>query len=284
MKGLKTTNRFIAAALSFVMILGMLPVIPMTIHAADETTRNVNHFVSLPITIRDFPADGMLFEYNEIYDNGEGNYAIIGGEEEEEVKPVMMIRDKASTVTNGSGSSNPEDEDGVSYIRYTANSNKNTLNLKWSVSLNRAQARYAVIKYRASTDASSTPTIGYSWKNGSTSVDLNKSLPRSWETIVIDMGEGAQSLTDVTLNTGIKKKNQAFDIAYLAFFAEKDDAKAYANAGSQTYNLGNNQGFGLLYVNENTYNSATGGYFDVVEWEKTQAVLMLFLTGILTAL
>ena len=104
MKGLKTTNRFIAAALSFVMILGMLPVIPMTIHAADETTRNVNHFVSLPITIRDFPADGMLFEYNETYDKGTGNYAIIGGEEEEEViipEPVMMITDKASTITNG---------------------------------------------------------------------------------------------------------------------------------------------------------------------------------------
>ena len=276
MKGLKTTKRLIAAVLSFVMILGILPVIPLTVNAADEAAQEVKHFVSLPITIRDFPADGMLFEYNETYDKGTGNYAIIGGEEEEEEEviipePVMMITDKASTITNGSGSA--KTEDGVSYVRYTPQQNK-TLSLTWSVSLNRAQARYVVIKYRASNTATSTPTISYSWKNGSKSVNLDKSFPSSWKTIVIDMGAGTEILTGVTLNTGLNKKQNTLDIVYFAFFAEKDDADKYANVGNsgsqttgtQAYNLGSNQGFGLLYVNGYTYNSATGGYFTDATW------------------
>lgn len=63
MKGLKTTKRLIAAVLSLVMILGMLPVIPLSITAEEGNTQN---YVSLPITVRDYAADGMLFECNEI--------------------------------------------------------------------------------------------------------------------------------------------------------------------------------------------------------------------------
>ena len=65
MKGLKTTKRLLAAVLSLVMVLGMLPVIPMTIYADDGETTELN-YVSLPITIRDYASDGMLFECNEL--------------------------------------------------------------------------------------------------------------------------------------------------------------------------------------------------------------------------
>lgn len=64
MKGLKTTKRLIAAVLSLVMMLGMLPVIPLSINAAG--TDGTSNFVSLPITIRDYASDGMLFECNEL--------------------------------------------------------------------------------------------------------------------------------------------------------------------------------------------------------------------------
>ena len=64
MKGLKTTKRLIAAVLSLVMMLGMLPVIPLSINAVG--TDGTSNFVSLPITIRDYASDGMLFECNEL--------------------------------------------------------------------------------------------------------------------------------------------------------------------------------------------------------------------------
>ena len=67
MKRLLTTKRLLAAVLSFVMILGMLPVIPLSITAEEGNTQN---YVSLPITIRDYAADGMLFECNEIGETG----------------------------------------------------------------------------------------------------------------------------------------------------------------------------------------------------------------------
>lgn len=73
-------KRSMAALLCFVMILGMLPVFGMAPAAyaaeGDDTTGDTGdttqqsgpagNYITLPITIRDFAADGMLFEYNEV--------------------------------------------------------------------------------------------------------------------------------------------------------------------------------------------------------------------------
>jgi len=77
-------TRSLAALLCFVMVLGMLPVFGMApvAYAAegDETTDETTeggattdqqtgpqgNYITLPITVRDFAADGMLFEYNEM--------------------------------------------------------------------------------------------------------------------------------------------------------------------------------------------------------------------------
>ena len=66
-------KRSLAALLSFVMILGMFPVlggsnIALEAEAApvDLPGYPVSDYITLPITIRDFAADGMLFEYNEV--------------------------------------------------------------------------------------------------------------------------------------------------------------------------------------------------------------------------
>ncbi len=78
-------KRFLAAFLSFVMVMGMLPTVNLLPAAqADEVDTQTGettggegsgteapnitgNYITLPITIRDFAADGMLFEYNEVY-------------------------------------------------------------------------------------------------------------------------------------------------------------------------------------------------------------------------
>ena len=65
-------ERSLAALLSFVMVLSMFPVLgenpAIEAEAApvDAEGKTVSNYITLPITIRDFAADGMLFEYNEV--------------------------------------------------------------------------------------------------------------------------------------------------------------------------------------------------------------------------
>jgi len=71
-------KRSLAALLSFVMVLGMLPAFDMVPEAEAYTHTDANtdtqgsEFIALPIIIRDFPADGMLFENNEYGSSGTG--------------------------------------------------------------------------------------------------------------------------------------------------------------------------------------------------------------------
>ncbi|MBR4033832.1 MAG: fibro-slime domain-containing protein, partial [Clostridia bacterium] len=62
MKKRNVKVRLLSILLSAVMLIGILPVIPITISAADAAQT----YVSLPITIRDYAADGMLFEFNQV--------------------------------------------------------------------------------------------------------------------------------------------------------------------------------------------------------------------------
>ena len=71
-------KRSMAALLCFVLVLGMIPAMSWVAKAAEgddseETTQpsavNPDH-ITMPITIRDFAADGMLFEYNETGNSG----------------------------------------------------------------------------------------------------------------------------------------------------------------------------------------------------------------------
>lgn len=76
MKGLKTTKRLIAAVLSFVMILGMLPVIPLTVNAADgqnmdDAKRNLNGMDSHRVQKTRYAFDSLEF-YDGGHLSGEG--------------------------------------------------------------------------------------------------------------------------------------------------------------------------------------------------------------------
>ena len=58
-------KRILAALLSAVMAFTMIPFMGVTAYA-ENTKGPGDEYVSLPITIRDYAADGMLFEWNDM--------------------------------------------------------------------------------------------------------------------------------------------------------------------------------------------------------------------------
>lgn len=62
-------KRILAALLSAVMVFTMIPFMGVTAYA-ENTNGTGDEYVSLPITIRDYAADGMLFEWNDMSQTG----------------------------------------------------------------------------------------------------------------------------------------------------------------------------------------------------------------------
>lgn len=62
-------KRILAALLSAVMVFTMIPFMGVTAYA-ENTNGTGDEYVSLPITIRDYAADGMLFEWNDMDKTG----------------------------------------------------------------------------------------------------------------------------------------------------------------------------------------------------------------------
>ncbi len=62
-------KRILAALLSAVMVFTMIPFMGVTAYA-ENTKGPGDEYVSLPITIRDYAADGMLFDWNDLGDTG----------------------------------------------------------------------------------------------------------------------------------------------------------------------------------------------------------------------
>lgn len=74
-------KRILAALLMAVMVVSMLPALGVTAYA-ENTKGPGDEYVSLPITIRDYAADGMLFEWNDMKETGtittSSTYSIYG--------------------------------------------------------------------------------------------------------------------------------------------------------------------------------------------------------------
>lgn len=68
-------KRWLAAFMSAVMAFAMLPIAGLPAYAAEDDTE----YVSLPITIRDYAADGMLFQWNELEATGDQEKIIQSG-------------------------------------------------------------------------------------------------------------------------------------------------------------------------------------------------------------
>lgn len=63
-------KRILAALLSAVMVFTMIPFMGVTAYA-ENTKGPGDEYVSLPITIRDYAADGMLFDWNDMDQTGD---------------------------------------------------------------------------------------------------------------------------------------------------------------------------------------------------------------------
>lgn len=87
-------KRSLAALLCLVMILGMVPAMDLVPEAQAAEAVSADH-ITMPITIRDFAADGMLFEYNET-----GEYGLEYKDGEEGSIPVWYNKTYTQTGNN----------------------------------------------------------------------------------------------------------------------------------------------------------------------------------------
>ena len=255
----RIAKRIVAGMLSAAMLLTMHPA--MTVRAADGTTRageNVN-FVSMPITIRDYAADGMLFQWNELGATGD---QVVGSSV---ATPTVKYTAKA-----GGGAYNATTGDG--YVRYTSTSTGIYITYSVSGSHTRESMRYAMVKYRTNTpNYSEKPTIGHRWNNGGSNNYVNFPTDgynqSDFKSVVVDLGTGSDNVTHVTLFPRLDS-GAYIDIAEIAFFASKTDADNYASGtatGGETYHHGSTKGYGLLqtdtkdHFNDLTNSAAIAG-------------------------
>lgn len=227
-------KRALAAFICLTMLCGLIPAAVLSTQGAD-----VANYVSLPITIRDYAADGMLFEWNETGTVGDTVYS--------DSTPTRVFTEQA-----GGGAYNATVYD--SYVRYTSTSTGVYITYTLS-GKTRHDLRYCVVKYRTNAAASSTPTIGHRWNNGSSNnyVDFDTSgynKASTWTTVVIDLGGGTEKVNYVTIKPRLES-GKYIDIAYVAFFDTEAKADEYKNndgkvTASGIFHNGDTKGFGML--------------------------------------
>lgn len=205
------------------------------------TTRSIGNanYVSMPITIRDYAADGMLFQWNELGTTGD---QVVGSSVvDPTVKYTAQAGGGAYTATTGDG-----------YVRYTSTSTGIYITYSVSGSHTRTSMQYAVVKYRTSAGYSSQPTIGHRWNNGSSNNYVNFPTDgysqSDFKSVIVDLGSGDDTVTHVTFYPRLAS-GAYIDIAEVAFFSSQTDANNYATGtatGGTTYHHGSTKGYGLL--------------------------------------
>ena len=249
-------KRILAALLSAVMVFTMIPFMGVTAYA-ENTKGPEDEYVSLPITIRDYAADGMLFECNEEKTQGPQNVGATV------VQPTLRI-----TTKSGGGAFSASEQTG--FVRYTATSDGTYLTYSIG-NYNRTAIRYCVVSFRTNSavKSGSTPTIGHRWNNGAANeyknfaqTGYNKGLSADFFNQVTDLGGGNDTVSYVTFYPRIPN-GKIIDIAYIAFFANKADADNYAKNATgnngKNYTGGNNMQFGFLMGNSETHDYSGQG-------------------------
>lgn len=230
-------KRALAAFICLTMLCGFIPAAVLSTKSADVAT-----YVSLPITIRDYAADGMLFEWNELGTVGDTVYS--------DSTPT-----RAFTGVTAAGSFNSSASDG--YVRYTSQSPGAYITYYLSGEARNA-LRYCVVKYRTNASPSSQPTIGHRWNKGASNNYVNFATDgyntSTWETVVIDLGGGTDAVSHVSIYPRLAS-GKYIDIAYVAFFDTSAKATEYKkNDGKATvsaiYHNGDTKGFGLLMTSD----------------------------------
>ena len=243
-------RRILAALLTAVMVVSMLPVLGVTAYAATD-----DEYVSLPITIRDYAADGMLFEYNDENNSGPQNVGATV------VQPALKI----TTAAGGSYTNSAQN----GYVRYTSKGTSGYITYYLSsYNKTRNDIRYCVLSYKTNGSFTSGTTnagkIAHRWSGGSNYVDFGRGgyNSSSFQNVVVDLGSGTQTVQYVSLYPSLAS-GKYFDIAYIAFFANKTDADNYAKNATgnngKNYTGGNNMQFGFLMGNNETHDYSGQG-------------------------
>ncbi|MBQ7415959.1 MAG: fibro-slime domain-containing protein [Oscillospiraceae bacterium] len=277
MNAMNVIKKTAAVVLSAAVALGSLSYSNIVSEGADVTLGSgtqTGDYISMPITIRDFAADGMLFDMNA---SGESGTVEIADNSSGVVVPTPSVKFRPSdsgSISNTYFTKSSQTGEG-GYLRFTTSHTTTTnsvMTFYMPSGTTRGATRYLVIKYRTSAAAQSgqTPII-YQRNTGGTSYG-NINFPTTgynkttWTTAVIDLTGSSYTASDgvgyVTFYPRIAY-NKYIDIAYAAFFSDKTDAQTYADyyANStdydttvvkKTYIVKNNAGYGLIFTNANS--------------------------------
>ncbi len=275
-------KRALAAFICLTMLCGLIPAAVLSTQGAD-----VANYVSLPITIRDYAADGMLFEWNETGTVGDTVYS--------DSTPTKVITGTAEGLSNTDATSN----DG--YVRYTSKLSTPTANTPYITyyldgTQTRNALRYCVVKYRTDAKSPITPKIGHRWGSSSNNyVNFDTSGyndTSTWTTVVVDLGGSeTDTVNYVSFFYGLAS-GKYIDIAYVAFFDKSEKATEYKNNGgkvtaSATFHNGDTKGFGMLATsNKDHFNDLPGAdnaiagtsYFINGTWGSTTQPTAVFTT------
>ena len=284
----KKIIRMLSGLLCLAMLLSYVPVMPRQAAAAESgieaQAAAETNYISLPITIRDFAADGMLFEYNERLDQSD---TIVSSHMNGITARDYHYFNKPSSYKAASQS----DKDG--FWRYTVNGTVmeylsfDLSNLKNSAgkAMTRNDCDFAVLRFR--TNSQQTTQQGGNADpvvvQRDTSNKANKLGPHAdgyfeaplrdlndykadntvtWRNYY-DQGDGWQYIfiklkdSETGLGAGVthitiypKLISGSFDFGGIWFFASADKAQLFLNngckAGGITYVTGDTLGFGLL--------------------------------------
>lgn len=272
-------KRILSAVLSFVMILALAPVFDITPEAEAAAGDGVN-YISLPITIRDFAADGMLFEYNE---RGATGTTVSSGTPANAFfhTPTSSRRDWQWP--------------GDSYMRYFATGDAQDY-MTIAVNLTRENSDFAVLRFRTSSKntgeygGSNIPVIVQ--RNNSTKANKvgphgdgyfegpivdkdawNADHSVTWEdyfgqgqewqyvflklrhdTATSDNWAGTKNSMVTHITIYPKLLDGYFDFGGIWVFGSADNARAFIkngyHAGGITYHNADTLGFGMLLTNE----------------------------------
>ena len=213
--------------------------------------------IELPIVIRDYNNDGMLFEYASSEDTtahtteGSGNIPT----------PNLLLTGTGNTNTTYT-SSTPET--GVTRFTVTGTGSYITYSAGGVTS---STVRYAAISYRTNAAYSSTPSFRFRTSSSTASTDtlsaaLTYNTPSTWQTCVVDFGtvtaySGTSALAYLTFYPRLAA-GKYVELSYIALFDNSTDANSYAAQmvgpvvtpetiiTSETV-MGNNLAFGLLF-------------------------------------
>lgn len=248
MKKVLTCKRLLAVVLCLVMVLGVVPVIPISLGTGAFTADDVGNYVTLPITIRDYAADGMLFEYNDLPFDGE---TWVGKGTD------LFATRRLYAGTNGLTSWAEELSQRTGYpftikrkVAYDAANEGSRYQIGTPDGNDGASMRYVALKYAQTSKAAyQAPHLMY--YNGSelvADVALNWACNGTVHTVVVDMGYHDTTITSVRYQSYLTKEQSA-TIYWAQAFATQEEAEAFnqsGGVGAQPYLHGNNLGYGLL--------------------------------------